>query len=61
MEEFFNVKYNGKVYDFKLTEDGTIWFKDEIGAWTNANQVKPCKNLKDAKQNAYDMLKSAGK
>lgn len=59
MEDFV-VKYRGKTYEFRLFDNGYLYFKDAMGVWPNANQINPIKNLTEAKSIALKMLISAG-
>lgn len=56
----FYVRFYGKVYEFRLCKDGYLWFRDEIGAWTNANQRLLITSLSSAKFYAREMLISIG-
>lgn len=59
MKKFY-AQFKSKIYEFRLYEDGSLWFRDEIGAWTNANQRLPITSLKAAKFYAREMLISIG-
>ncbi|RAV27544.1 hypothetical protein [Sinomicrobium soli] len=62
MNEIFSIMYKGKSYYCELDEDGFVWIslEDDINSKTNNGQVKPARNLQEAKEIAELMLYSMG-
>ena len=63
MREHFVVEYKGNLFNFEFDKnDGLIWLiqNDEIKSKTNNGQVKPARNLEEAKKIAELMLYSMG-
>jgi hypothetical protein len=60
MENRFSIEYKGNNYDCELDKEGLVWIiqKDEMKS--NNGQVRPAKNLDEAKEIAKLMLYSMG-
>ncbi|WP_313115383.1 hypothetical protein [Aequorivita sediminis] len=62
MNTKFSIVYKGSNFDCELDKDGLVWIiqDDELKSKTNNGQVKPARNLNEAKEIAELMLYSMG-
>ncbi len=62
MNKKFSITYKESQFDCELDKDGLVWIiqNDDIKSKTNNGQVKPARNLDEAKEIAELMLYSMG-